>query len=489
MMAAVISNPRKPKKTTTRKTASTVHSGSQNPAVRRARFAVPSATMLDVSAARTALFTWLLARRSGGQLVIRFDDAATNEGAVLYDLHWLGLEWDEPPVHRAAREALYRTHLDRLIAAKGVIERDGVLAFPLAPGTTTVPDAVKGDVAFDHRALGEVVVASAAGHPSHAFASAVDDATMEIDLVVEDDDQLEAAARQTLLAQALGFAPPRFAHVGPLVDADHHRLSKRDEAPTIDGLRRAGFQPSAIVQHLALLGWSPPDGGESFTIDELVRSFSLERVGGAPSVFDLGRLRAFNGRALRALSRPAYHDLLAERMQRARLLEDPIPEAAHRWIETFLDAYGDEVHTLGEAIDIIAALREESVIVPALELERLRNRHVLFFLDSVSQYVDAQPELRGLPLEHDLPAIADEFGIARQDAFPAVRMALSGTHDGPPLRLLFPLLGHDRIMMRIGAVSSHILHGRGLEPIRFGPGGVPFETIRPQATGEGGDGS
>ncbi len=102
-----------------------------------------------------------------------------------------------------------------------------------------------------------------------------------------------------------------------------------------------------------------------------------------------------------------------------------------------------------------------------------------------------QPELRDLPLANDLPAIASEFGIARQDAFGAVRMALTGSADGPPLALLFPLLGHDRIMMRIGAVSSHILHGRGLEPIKYGPGGVPFETIQPQpqATGNRRDGS
>ncbi len=173
-------------------------------------------------------------------------------------------------------------------------------------------------------------------------------------------------------------------------------------------------------------------------------------------------------------------------MQRYGLLEDPVPEPARRWIETFLDAFGHEVHTLREAAAEVAKLREESVIVPALELERLRNRQVLFFLDAVSQYVDEQPELRGLPLAHDVPAIADEFGIAHEDAFAALRMALTGSYEGPPLSLLFPLLGHDRIMIRIGAISSHVLHGRGLEPIRFGPGGVPFETIQATRPGRAG---
>lgn len=170
-------------------------------------------------------------------------------------------------------------------------------------------------------------------------------------------------------------------------------------------------------------------------------------------------------------------DTLAAGMQRYGFLEDPVPDAAWRWIDTFINAFGTSAASLDEALREVGSLRAESTIVPALELERLRTRQVLFFLDAVSQYVDAQPELRGLPLAHDLPAIADEFGIAHDDALGAVRMALTGRGDGPPLEALFPLLGHDRVMMRIGAISSHLLHGRGLEPIKYGPGGEPFEPI------------
>ena len=196
-------------------------------------------------------------------------------------------------------------------------------------------------------------------------------------------------------------------------------------------------------------------------------------------------------RPLHGLPCDDAHALLAAAMQRAGLLEDPAPDAAHRWIATFLDAFGERVPTVRAALDEVAALRAESVVVPALELERLRNRNVLFFLDTVSQYVDDQADLRGLAVSDDLAAIAEEFGLAKDDALGAVRMALTARAGGPPLELLFPLLGHDRIMIRIGAISSHILHGRGLEPIPFGPGGVPFETIRatpPSAEdGENGD--
>jgi len=168
---------------------------------------------------------------------------------------------------------------------------------------------------------------------------------------------------------------------------------------------------------------------------------------------------------------------IAEAMQATGLLESPAPPAAQRWIETFLDAYGAGLETAADAVPIVRELRAEAVIVPALELERLRNRQVLFFLDTVSQYVDDQPELRGLPLEADLREISIEFGLAPEDALWAVRMALTGRAAGPRLDLLFPLLGHDRIMMRIGAVNSHLLHGRGLEPIKYGPDGEPFKTL------------
>ena len=180
-----------------------------------------------------------------------------------------------------------------------------------------------------------------------------------------------------------------------------------------------------------------------------------------------------------------HRDELAATMQRWGFLEDPAPEAALRWIDTFLEAYGAQIATIDDAFPLVAELRAEACTIPALELERLRTREVLFFLDTVGQYVDSQAELRGLPLDHDLTEMAKEFGLAASDANYAVRMALTGKKEGAPLDLLFPLLGHERIMIRIGAVNSMLLHGRGLEPIKFGPGGAPFEPIHGKQPEEG----
>ncbi len=185
----------------------------------------------------------------------------------------------------------------------------------------------------------------------------------------------------------------------------------------------------------------------------------------------------FSTRVSPELSQLALCDALAEAMQATGLLEVPAPAAALRWIETFARAFRDRLQTVGDAVPIVADLRAEAVMIPALQLEKLRNRQVLFYLDTIGQYVDDQPELRDIPVENDLLEIAKEFGIAPGDALWAARMALTAQHDGPPLALLFPLLGHDRIMIRLGALSSHLLHGRGLKTIKYGPDGKPFETI------------
>jgi hypothetical protein len=172
---------------------------------------------------------------------------------------------------------------------------------------------------------------------------------------------------------------------------------------------------------------------------------------------------------------PELREQIAGAMQRAGLLEDPAPLAALRWIDTLLEAY--RFVAPDEALPVVAELRAEAVTVPALALEKLRSRPVLFFLDAVGQYVDHQPELRGLAPDAEIAALAREYGLAAEDAFWALRVTLTGKDAAPPFALLFPLLGHDRILMRIGAVASRLLHGRGLDPIKYGPGGEPFAPI------------
>ncbi len=439
---------------------------------------------LDAATARRLVFTQLLAQRAGAGIGLRFDDATNPEvsaleTAIADDSNWLAITVGASPVRTSARTTLYREYAEQLIGAGHASSAGGLVTLRVAPGSTTVEDAVRGPVLFDNGTLGEIVLVYSDGAIDAAFADAVDDAVLGTPLHVREDRALERTARALLVQRALSLTSPRYAHIGALLPDDGAEL------PSIAQLRADGFLPDAVVEHLALLGWSSPDGDDHPSRADLMQTFGLERVAHAPAHFNAARLRALNERALRALPPEHFAALIASAMQRAGLLEDPIPAAAERWIGTFVEAYGSQFATLADGLAIAADLRAEAVVVPAFELERLRNRQVVFYLDAVGQYVDAQAELRELPLEADLPNIAQEFGVAHDDAFAAVRMALSGKHDGPPLRLLFPLLGHDRILIRIGAISSHLLHGRGLEPVKFGPGGVPFETMQTSRPLEG----
>jgi glutamyl/glutaminyl-tRNA synthetase len=428
----------------------------------------------DAAAARIVLFNVFLARQAEARVGIRFDDESVENAreSLLDSVSWLGIAADIELLPAGARRPIYLEAAHELRRRGCAIDAAGAIVLPLGAGRTVVADDVKGPVIFENAVLGDLELIDTAGAVNPVFAEAVDDARLETQLVLREDRELERAAQQQHVYAALEIRPPRVAHTGVL-------LADGDGLPLLADLRRAGILPAALIDHLALLGWSPPAPQESFSLAELSDAFSLERLGHAPAHFNAARLLAFNRRALRALPRAELATRLSEAMQENGLLESPVPDAARRWIETFLEAFGDAFATLREALGLVADLRAEAVLVPALELERLRNRQVIFYLDAVGQYVDAQAELRGLPLDHDLRAIAQEFGLAGDDALGAVRMALTGKHDGPPLRLVFPLLGHDRILIRIGAISSHLLHGRGLEPIKYGPGGVPFETIQP----------
>ncbi|GAC1653554.1 MAG: glutamate--tRNA ligase [Vulcanimicrobiaceae bacterium] len=501
----------------------------------RLRYAPSPTGQTHVGGVRTALFNYLLARRTGGTFVLRVEDTdearyhPESEETMMRDLRWFGLTWDEGPdaggpagpYRQSERLPIYEAYarelhqkgaayycyctpqeleVDREVQrARGIVathysgrcrnlvpeqrearERDGSeksLRFAVPPGATVVPDKIKGDVHFENESFGDFVIVKSAGGPTYNFAAAVDDALMNISLVLRGDEHLANTPVQLMILAALGLQPPQYAHVPLILNEDHSKLSKRHNTVGVDEYRKAGVLPSALLNHLVLLGWSAGDEREEFTLEELGKIFSLERVHKSPAVYNAARLRAFNQRALRKLPREELSLLLAKAMQEEGLLEDPVPQAAGKWIETFLEAYGEELHTIADAIPHVRALRAEAVVVPALELERLRSREVLFYLDAVSQYVDSQSELRGLPLNKDLPAIAQEFGLNKRDAYHTVRMALTGQDGGAPLTLLFPLLGHDRIMMRIGAVNSHLLHGRGLEPIKYGPDGKPFEPI------------
>ncbi len=318
----------------------------------RVRFAPSPTGQLHVGNARTALFNWLLAHGKDGTFILRIEDTDSerstreSEASILEDLRWLGLDWDEGPdvggLHGPYRQServhLYASYANELIAGEhayycfcspGKLEDDrkGDLAAGRPPkyhGTCrnippdeahdriaagerpvirfAVPenvevsfqDLVRGEVSFSSDVIGDPVLVRSDGRPAYNFAVVVDDAVMEITHVIRGEDHISNTPRQVLLYQALGFTQPEFAHLSLVMGPDHTPLSKRHGATSVAEFRERGYLPEALVNYLALIGWSPGGGQELLPIEELARRFALENVGHSAGIFDQEKLGWMN---------------------------------------------------------------------------------------------------------------------------------------------------------------------------------------------------
>ncbi|MCX6551574.1 MAG: glutamate--tRNA ligase [Acidobacteria bacterium] len=358
----------------------------------RLRFAPSPTGLLHVGNARTALFNWLLAQGSGGTFVLRIEDTDVerstreSERGILEDLRWLGLNWDEGPdvggAHGPYRQSerldLYRSYATELIehghayycfCSVEDLEADRRAALEsgrppkyagrcrdlpidrarqrIADGETAVvrfrvPDArevvfhdvVRGVVQFSTDVIGDPVLVRSDGNPAYNFAVVIDDALMEITHVIRGEDHISNTPRQVLLYEAMGFQPPAFAHLAMVLGPDHTPLSKRHGATSVAEFRTRGYLPEALVNYLALLGWSPGGGDELLPAAELSRRFSLDHVGHSAAVFDIEKLAWVNRHYLRIAEPDRIVDLAMTHFVKAGYVEEPTPQAraAGRWI-------------------------------------------------------------------------------------------------------------------------------------------------------------
>src|SRR2546423_3187736 len=292
----------------------------------RVRFAPSPTGALHIGGARTALYNWLLARRSRGAFVLRIEDTdrerSTQENVdQIYDaLRWLGLDWDEGPFSQAERRPRHEEEIQRMVGEGHAYLDEGAVRLRVPDdGSTTVRDVIRGDVVFEPSAIDDFVIARSDGSPLYTLAVAVDDRDMGITHVVRGADHLSNTPRQLLILRALGAEPPVYAHLPLLHGPDGKKLSKRHGAASGQDLRDAGYLPEAVRNYIALLGWGYDEATTFFSTPELIEAFSLERVSKAPAVFDEQKLRWMNGHYLRQLE-PAE---LARRLQ--AFLGRPVP--------------------------------------------------------------------------------------------------------------------------------------------------------------------
>lgn len=416
----------------------------------RVRFAPSPTGLLHPGGARTALFNYLFARHDGGTMILRIEDTDQArsrkefEHDLLENLGWLGLSFDEGPYRQSEREELYEQAAARL-SEEGLTyeaeDEEGRRALYFRPPERagSFRDGLRGEVRFSK--VKDFVIIKSDGTPSYNFAAVVDDLDMGITHVVRGEEHIPNTARQVLLYRALDAGEPEFLHLGLILGPDGKKLSKRHGDTSIADYRRQGYLPEALLNYLALLGWTHPEGKEEFSgVEELAWEWDPSRLGASPAVFDPDRLLSLNARHIRRL--PAEE--LRRRLE--SFLDEPLPQGRELQV---VEAIREDMRLLSDAPRLVrdllgpvdagafaAELPESSDEVfaraaGALETHRLDNLE------------DAQS------LVGELRAWAKERGMRSRDLLHPLRLALTGRNRGPEMARLFMVLGAQESQERI----------------------------------------
>src|SRR5215210_1586835 len=283
----------------------------------RVRMAPSPTGFLHIGGVRTFLFNWLFARGRGGECLLRIENTdTTREVAESVDqikssLRWLGLDWDGDVTFQLDRLDRCQQEARRLVEEGRAYEDEGAIRFRMPDeGVTGWDDAVKGRIEFPNEQLEDLVLVRSDGRPTYNFASPVEDWLDGITHVIRGEDHISNTPKQIRILEALGAPAPHYAHLGSILGPDGRKLSKRHGAVSVGEFRRDGYYAPALFNYLALLGWSYDDRTEVFSRDELVRLFTLDRVGSSPATFDYQKLTHLNGVYVRALPSDDYADAL-----------------------------------------------------------------------------------------------------------------------------------------------------------------------------------
>jgi len=481
----------------------------------RVRFAPSPTGIPHVGNLRTALFNWLFARHHGGSFILRIEDTdivRKVKGAVdtiLESLRWLGMDWDEGPeiggdygpYFQSQRLEIYQGIAQRLLEQghaylcycsperleemrkeqmrrkqppgydrrcreliekeKTELEAEGVIPVirfktPLS-GQIKFADLIRGDVVFDSEKIDDFVLLKSDGYPTYHLANVIDDHFMQISHVLRADEWLSSTPRHILLYDALAFEPPKFAHLPMILGNDRAKLSKRHGAVSVMEYREQGYLPQAMVNFLALLGWSLDDRTEIMSREELIANFSLERIGKTGAIFSQEKLGWMNGIYLRQLS---TEELVEQTMP---FLERGLPKRVKRpisrdYVRQIIPLIQERMRTLVEGIDLAQFFFvEELDYKPTTLLERgLTRERALKALKTAKERLADLP-FEASTLEGVLRSLAAELELKTGELFGLLRVATTGRTAAPPLFETMAVLGRERCLTRIEAALEKLI--------------------------------
>jgi glutamyl-tRNA synthetase len=444
----------------------------------RVRIAPSPTGYLHLGTARTALHNWLFARHHGGKFILRIEDTdrerSTPEAVkvILDSLEWLGLAWDEGPVFQSERAELYRKAAEDLVA-KGLARKDDL--GHADKGEALVFDVPRRDVAFEDMVKGRIekraddlephiVLARSDGTPTYNFAVVVDDIDMRISHVIRGDDHVANTWKQVLLYNALGHAPPRFAHLPMIHSSEGRKLSKRDGAVAVTDYREMGYLPDAMVNFLALLGWSPePKEGadgkpvfkEKMSREELIAEFDLSRVRSSPSQFDFVKLGAMNADYMQDALASGPAILVAALKGRAEAEGLDVARLTDEQYAVLVREAAQRSQTLKGLLDPVRFLFLDRVEVQAShkKVRKVFKKETVWpTLEATVAKLEAIPgaEWKADRIEAELKALADELAEGKMGAVAQpVRILVAGGPASPAIDITLELLGRERTLGRL----------------------------------------
>jgi glutamyl-tRNA synthetase len=459
-----------------------------------------------VGTARTALFNWLYARHHGGSFVLRIEDThaerVTEESveSLKSSLRWLGLEWDEGPdvggpfgpyrqtermakgiYEEVAQDFVARGHAYRCYCTPEELEerrkaalargeppgydgrcralseeersafeaegRPAALRFATPGKDVVVHDLIRGEAHFPSSDLRDFVIMRSDGTPTYLLAAATDDIRMEMTHIIRGEDLFPSTPRQILIMEAMGVEPPRYAHVPLIVGPDRQPLSKRHGAVAVEWFRDQGYLSEAMVNYLALLGWSYDEHTTFFTREELVSRFDLERVSHNPAAFDTQKLDWMNGHYIREMP----DDELARRVVDV-IAAAGLP-AEQATVRAAVPLIKERMKTLSEAVDLLRFLFVEEVS-PDNRARKLIDKAGPEYLREAALRLEALEEWTAPEIERVLTNLQEDARLSRRDAWQPIRAAVTGSAVSPPLFESIELLGKDRTVARLRAAGS-----------------------------------
>lgn len=481
----------------------------------RVRFAPSPTGNLHIGGARTALFNWLFARHNSGMLVLRIDDTDTERSTeascrqILSALKWLGIDWDEgpevggpyAPYYQSQRFDLYQKFTGQL-AAEGKayycyctpeeldLRRKEAMATGKAPrydgrcrclnpdersrleaegrkpvvrlqipdsGETVVHDYFRGDVSFANEFLDDFIIMKSNGVPTYNFATVVDDIEMKITHILRAEEHLSNTPRQVLVYQALNKPLPLFAHVPMILAPDRSKLSKRHGATSVEEFRDQGYLAEALVNYLALLGWSPGDDEEILPLEEMVRLFSLEHVGKNAAIYDLKKLTWLNGHYLNEADLAQVTGRVIPILKERKLIPEEFSHDFYLYIKNVVGTVRTRVKTINEVVDAATYFFDDNYTYDEKGVRKYFSKPGVAEVLCKARQVLEQLETFSLETtENACRKLTEELGIKTGDLFHPTRLALSGRTMTPGLFDIIVTMGKGKTLQRLDRAIAYI---------------------------------